>query len=368
MKKIALFGGSFDPVHTDHLNIIKSCREFLKFDEVWLIPTYLNPFKFLSTSSACQRLEMLKIATKSLNYVKIKKYEISKTVKSYTYDTVCYYKNKYRNFSFSFIMGSDQLDDFEKWDHFDDLIKTIDFKVYKRSENYNKIILDKYNIELFEFDNNYLSSTNIRNVEKLELQIKEVNDYVNNNLMYLYERLETKMTHERYIHSLNVGQFSLELAKLNNYDLNKAFIAGTLHDIAKEWDYEAMEEYIIKYGSSLISEPKKVWHSYVGAFHLKYDWLFDDEEIINAVFNHTVGSKEMSVLDMIVFCADKVSHERDYVNVEKYRTIVKNDLKLGFKELLTRQYEFAVLKNGKNGIGEKLKESYEYWIGKKIDE
>jgi nicotinate-nucleotide adenylyltransferase len=51
----------------------------------------------------------------------------------------------------------------------------------------------KYQLEVFDFENNYLSSTKIRNLESLDLQIKPVNDYINNNLMYLYERLETKM-------------------------------------------------------------------------------------------------------------------------------------------------------------------------------
>ncbi|ASP28063.1 nicotinic acid mononucleotide adenylyltransferase [Spiroplasma corruscae] len=362
MKKVALFGGSFDPIHTDHINIMKSCKKDLKFDEVWLIPTYLNPFKLISTSSVNQRLEMIKIAIKGLDFVKVKTYEISKTVRSYTYDTVCYYKKKYPNINFSFIMGSDQLDKFEKWDHFKNLIKAIDFKVYKRSDTYNNEIINKYNLELFEFENNFISSTEIRNLEKLNLQIKEVNDYINYNLMYLYERLESRMTQERYFHSLNVGRYSLELALLNNCDLNKAFVAGTLHDIAKEWDYDEMNEYINLFDKSLLKEPKQVWHSFVGSFHLKKDWLIDDPVITSAVFKHTVADKDMSVIDMIVFCADKISYERDYFDIERFRAVVKADLKMGFKELLKRQFEFAKLKNGVENIGTKLLEAYDWWV------
>jgi len=362
MKKIALFGGSFDPVHTDHVNIVKTCHSYLGFDEVWIIPAYVNPFKVLSSSSVKQRLEMLKLATKSLDFVQIKTFEIRKSTKSYTYDTVRYYKKEFPDYKFSFIMGSDQLDNFEKWDHFEKLIKEIDFKVFLRNKTFNKDVIKKYNIETFEFENNFLSSTKIRNLEDLHLQIKEVNDYVNSKLMYLYERLESKVNEERYFHSLNVGREALMLANLNNYDLNKALIAGTLHDIAKQWSDEAMINALTSFDKTLLNEPKLVWHSFAGAIHIKNDWLMDDEDIFSAIFKHTVGDKKMSTLDMIVFCADKISSERKYKDVDKYRALVYSDLKTGFIELLKNQFEVAVSKHGMDSIGTRLKETYSYWV------
>ncbi|QGS52090.1 nicotinate-nucleotide adenylyltransferase [Spiroplasma tabanidicola] len=368
MKKIAIFGGSFDPIHTDHVNIIKTCKYDLGFDEVWVLPAYVNPFKTVSTSSVTQRLEMIDLAVKNLNYVKVKKFEIRKTVRSYTYDTILHYVTNYPNFDFSFIMGSDQLDNFEKWDHFSDLIKTVKFKVFIRDpEHINNEIIKKYNLETFKFDNNFLSSTKIRNLIDIDLQIKEVNDYINKSLLYLYERLETKMEEDRYFHCLNTGQAALQLAQMNNYDLQKALIAGTLHDITKRWNDEKTIDIIKKYDQSLLKEPKPVWHSFSGAFHLKYEWLFDDEEIINAIFKHTVADKEMSVLDMIVFCADKISIERDYPGIEKIRTLVYRDLKLGFIELLKNQYEASVKKHGKENIGSKLIDSYKYWVKEEVN-
>ncbi|WP_338984499.1 nicotinate-nucleotide adenylyltransferase [Spiroplasma endosymbiont of Diplazon laetatorius] len=362
MKRIALFGGSFDPVHTDHINIIKSCKLNLNFDEVWVVPAYVNPFKALSTSSVTQRLEMLKLATKDLDYVKIETYEISKQTSSFTYDTVKYFKSKYPELNFSFIMGSDQLDNFEKWDHFEQLIEELDFKVFLRTKDFNQDIVSKYNLETFEFENNHLSSTKIRNLEDLHLQIKEVNDYVNNNLMYLHERVESKMDEKRYFHSLNVGQMAMELARLNNVDLNKAQIAGTLHDVVKRWSEQDMISCLEQNNKELLNEPSPVWHSFVGAYHLEKDWLFSDKEIINAVYNHTVGSKDMTVLDMIVFCADKISAERTYEGVENLRALVKSDLLTGFKELLKNQYEVAINKHSLDSIGKSLIESYNYWV------
>ncbi|AHI53057.1 nicotinic acid mononucleotide adenylyltransferase [Spiroplasma culicicola AES-1] len=362
MIKVALFGGSFDPIHTDHINIIKACYEKLGFDQVWIIPAYVNPFKTISSSSVNQRLEMIELAIKGLDYVKVETYEIRKFEKSYTYDTVCYMQKQYPQYSFSFIMGSDQLDNFEKWDHFQELITIINFKVFLRHQEFNQTIVQKYNLETFEFENNHLSSTKIRNLEDLNLQIKSVNDYINSKLMYLHERLESKMDEERYFHSLNVGQQALMIANLNNYDLNKALIAGTLHDVAKKWSEEELKAIIAKYDSSLLNEPKPVWHSYAGAFHIEHDWLFSDREIIDAIYKHTVGDKNMTTLDMIVFCADKISVERNYPGVEKFRSLVYSDLKSGFIALLKQQYDIAVTKHGSQNIGSKLLEAYSTWV------
>ncbi|WP_338971227.1 nicotinate-nucleotide adenylyltransferase [Spiroplasma endosymbiont of Panorpa germanica] len=366
MRKIALFGGTFDPVHSDHINIAKACIEALGFEEVWLIPNYLNPFKKHINSSIKDRLEMLEIVRKKYSFIRINEYEIRKQSRSFTYETINYLKSQpeYQGFQFSFVMGSDQLDDFEKWDHFEELIKIIDFKVFLRSPEYNKEIVDKYNLQIFEFDNNHLSSTKIRNLVDVHLQDEDVNEYINNNLLYLNDRLACKMDEKRFQHCLNVGMMAKRLAKIHNLDQQKALISGTLHDVTKRWTNEQHLTYLKKWLPPLLKEPKPVWHSFTGYLHLQKDWQIKDVEILQAVFNHTVGSLEMSPLDMVVFCADKISEERNYPGVEEIRAIVENDLVVGFKTLLKQQYEFALAKNGVENIGTMLKASYDHWVQK----
>ncbi|KNG79277.1 nicotinate-nucleotide adenylyltransferase [Mycoplasma sp. HU2014] len=362
-KKIALFGGSFDPIHTDHVNIAKACYQKLGFDQVWLIPTFLNPFKSKQNSSVEHRMAMLEIIKNKYDFIFINDYEIKANRSVQTYETVSYMIEKYPEYEFCFIMGSDQLDRFEEWNNFDELIKLIKFKVFKRSDNYNKQIALKYDLEMFDFKNNNLSSTDIRNLINLDKQIPEINNYTNLNLLYMHERLEKHMDEKRYVHCKNVGQMSYELAKKWNVDAQKALVAGTLHDITKRWDKEKQEQYLNKYLPELLNEPFPVWHSYTGYLHLKYDWLIKDEEILNAVFNHTVGSKNMSMLDMIVFCADKISVERDYEGVEELRKLCFEDLEKGFKTLLENQYKVAIKKHGINSIGLKLIETVKHYLG-----
>ncbi|WP_031543204.1 nicotinate-nucleotide adenylyltransferase [Mesoplasma photuris] len=362
MKRIALFGGSFDPVHTDHVNIAKACHDKLGFDEVWFIPTYLNPFKKKQNSSIKDRLSMLRIIEKENSFIRINEYEIRNNRPTYTYETLSYIVKEYPEIEFSFIMGSDQLDSFEKWDHFDELIKLIPFKVFKRSDQVNLEVFKKYNLEVFDFDNNFLSSTDIRNLKNLDKQIPAINKYVNWNLLYLSDRVEAHMDQQRYQHCLNVGKMAKKLAAIHGEDEERALIAGTLHDITKRWDKSKHEWYLKRYMPSVMSEPYPVWHSFTGYLHLQKDWLIKDQEILNAVFNHTVGSPDMSRLDMIVFCADKISVERDYENVDYYRDLVIKDLEQGFKELLKLQFEVAVKTHGENQIGDMLKNTLYAWV------
>lgn len=360
-KRVALFGGSFDPVHTDHFNMAKACHDKLEFEEVWIIPTFLNPFKTSTKTSNEERINLLNLIFEDEKYIKINKFEMNNNRVTTTFETVSYFKKLYPNIEFSFVIGSDNLNRLEEWNNFKELIKMINFVVFERSEEYKKEVAIKYNIPTYQFDNNFLSSTKVRELKDLNLLTPKVNNYINYHLLYLEIRLKPFMDDKRYQHCLNVGEMAAELAKNNNIDPQRAKVAGTLHDITKRWENDKQIAYLTKYDKTLLNEPKPVWHAYTGAFHLKYDWLIDDEEIFNAVYNHTVGCEQMTKLDMIVFCADKISKERDYENVEYYRTECFKDLATGFKKLLINQYEVALKTHGKDAIGEKLLKIYNYY-------
>jgi len=363
-QRIALFGGSFDPVHTDHLNIAKACHEDLGFDEVWFIPTYLNPFKVKQNSSVQDRLAMLDLMREPYDWIKVYDYEIHQAKPSYTYKTVKHILDnpEFKNMDFAFIMGSDQLDDFETWNNFEDLIKLIKFKVFLRQDDYNKQVVEKYGLEVFNFNRLGLSSTMIRNLENLDLEIPRVNDYINYKLLYLNDRVAKQMDEKRFIHSLNVGLMARDLALKNHLNPEKALIAGTLHDITKRWSEQKALEYLEAWLPQLVEEPKPVWHSFTAYLHLEHDWLIHDAEILNAVFNHTVGEPGMSQMDKVVFCADKISEERDYAGVEELRQTCFEDLDHGFKQLVQNQYDVAVKKHGVDHIGAKLQKTYDYYV------
>ncbi|KAF5275518.1 hypothetical protein FQR65_LT16616 [Abscondita terminalis] len=98
----------------------------------------------------------------------------------------------------------------------------------------------------------------IRNLEKIDLQIEEVNNYINDNLLYFEERIQNKMDEKRFLHSLNVGKVAYDLANINGIDKKVAFNAGVLHDIAKRFDKEILKKYLLEFNKDLFNEPEAV--------------------------------------------------------------------------------------------------------------
>jgi nicotinate-nucleotide adenylyltransferase len=139
--KTAIFGGSFDPVHKGHLEIINKLSK--KFDKVIVLPNYFNPLKNNFSAPAKKRLEWLK---KSINNPKIEisDYEIKQNKPCYTIDTIKYFLKKYDKISF--VIGADNLSTLNKWKNIDELKKLVDFIVVSRdnqkSNDYETINLD----------------------------------------------------------------------------------------------------------------------------------------------------------------------------------------------------------------------------------
>ncbi|WP_338982921.1 nicotinate-nucleotide adenylyltransferase [Spiroplasma endosymbiont of Othius punctulatus] len=359
-QKIAIFGGSFDPFHTDHLEIINECINTLNFDFVWVLPTFLSPFKIKVHATDKHRINMINIAIKDLKNVTLNTFEIDKK-ESNTFKTVSYFIKNNPDFDFEFIMGSDQVGSFERWYNHDELKKIIKFVVFKRNNDVDLNIVKNNGWDLREFKNKNLSSSRIRSLINIDGQIEELNQYAVDNLLFIEERLS--MTKKRFDHSINVGITAKELAlKFDKDNSNIALIAGTLHDVAKELSDSELKLLIEGIDVELLKEPKPVWHSFAGRKLLQTKWKITDNKILDAVFKHTVGSENMSTLDKIVFCADKISSERDYDGVEKFRSLVFENLDAGFKALLKQQYDVAVKKHGINNVGNQLLKTYKKYI------
>lgn len=359
--KIALFGGSFDPFHTDHLEIIKTAKKNLKLDKIWIIPTNQNPFKSPQLTENNHRINMIKLAVKDLKYVSINEIELNNEKSSTTIETVEKLILQYPNIDFVFLIGADQLDQLHLWNRIDELVKIIQFYVLQRTGKIKLEKLEQYHLKLVPFNSLGLSSTQVRKGEALNLQITSINDYINSNLLYLYERLEAKMTYDRYVHNINVGQMAKTLAQLHNVDQHQALIAGTFHDVTKRWNIELQREYLKKYAPEYLNEPMPTWHAYTGYLHLKHDLLFTDEAILQAVKKHTVASENMSKLEMIVFVADKISIERNYNEINVFRELAEKDIEKCFIKMLKFQYEKVIKQNGEDSIGTLLQLSYNKW-------
>jgi len=161
--EVIIFGGSFDPIHKGHLEIIKKAS--LLADKVIVLPNYLNPLKNNFSAPAELRLKWLK-QTINNPKVEISDYEIKQNKPCYTFDTIKYFKQFYDKISF--IIGADNLATLDKWKNIKELKKEIEFIVVTRD---NIPINDYKTINI----NIPISSTEIRNgkFEYVPEQIKQ---------------------------------------------------------------------------------------------------------------------------------------------------------------------------------------------------
>ncbi len=160
--------------------------------------------------------------------------------------------------------------------------------------------------------------------------------------------LKIRLTEKRYVHSLNVADSAVELARIYGADQEKAYLAGLVHDSCKDMSAGLQLSYLLENKVDLtsleISAPK-LYHAMSGRLFAEKEFGIDDEDVLNAVRYHTTGRKGMSLLEKVIFIADFISVERDYngVDVMRQKAVVSLDeaivegLSFTIKDLIDRQ-------------------------------
>lgn len=135
MPTIAIFGGSFDPPHRGHQDIVTKALRYLDIDKLVVVPAYLNPFKSSSLASSTQRLEWCHALFDDIDGVVVDDYEIREGKSTYTSQSVKYlsqhYEVKY------IIIGADNLESLSQWYDYDWLDNSITWVVASRNGEYN---------------------------------------------------------------------------------------------------------------------------------------------------------------------------------------------------------------------------------------
>ena len=131
--KVGLYFGSFNPVHVGHLIIANYIANNVKIDQVWFVVSPQNPLKpSNSLLNKFHRKYLIDIAIDGEKKLKSSSIEFSLPTPSYTIDTLTYLKEKYPEFQFSVIMGSDSLKNLPKWKNYEQIIKNYELLVYER--------------------------------------------------------------------------------------------------------------------------------------------------------------------------------------------------------------------------------------------
>lgn len=132
---IALYGGSFDPIHIGHLITAETALETYNLERVIFIPSYITPLKDRKLEASDKnRFEMTKLSTKDNMKFEVSDFEISNEGVSYSYNTVKYFSELYKNEKIYFIIGTDRAKDLKKWYNIDELSKLVTFVFVARDE------------------------------------------------------------------------------------------------------------------------------------------------------------------------------------------------------------------------------------------
>jgi len=164
----------------------------------------------------------------------------------------------------------------------------------------------------------------------------------------LIAKVKEQVSEKRFKHILGVEQAALELARANDYELEKASVAALVHDYAKERSEAEFKALIVQTGleQDLLNWNNFIWHGVVGAEIIKKELKITDEEILNAVRRHTVGAKEMTTLDQIVYVADYIEPGRDFPGVDQARQLAAESLRAAV-EFETKHTLLYLMNNNK---------------------
>lgn len=163
-KRVGLFFGSFNPIHTGHLIIAEYMADMTDLRQIWLVVSPHNPLKAQSSlAKDYDRLHMVQLAIEDNPKLKASNIEFSLPKPSYTIDTMAYLHEKYPDIEFSLIMGSDNLDTIHKWKNYELLLARYPIHVYKRQGTETITQPENANITIHDVPLLYISSTYIRN-------------------------------------------------------------------------------------------------------------------------------------------------------------------------------------------------------------
>ncbi len=372
MEKIGILGGTFNPVHIEHVNLAKSAIEELELDALFIMPTFISPHKSDNPAPCQDRINMLKLAFNGVDKVIISDYEILNGGKSYTYLTVEHFKEQYGSQIF-FICGGDMLTNFKTWRYPERILSACTLAVFDREDFYTDYDAEReYFIKNFgksfiklSYQGRLCSSTKTRTYASFSLSLKgqapeKVEEYIVKNRLYSGDNFTAfaikNLPEKRLVHTANVVAKALTKAKELGLDKEKVRISATLHDVAKYVDYKTVNGFILPEGV-----PEAVVHAFLGAFIAENTLGITDEEILDAICYHTSGKPNMTTLGKLIFVADMIEEGRDYEGVEKLRELFeKDDFEKCFVECLKE--EFLHLVNKKQYIYELTIDAFAYYV------
>jgi len=161
-------------------------------------------------------------------------------------------------------------------------------------------------------------------------------------------KLRMQLSEKRYIHSLGVSQTAVQLARRFGADLQKAALAGVLHDCARNFPEDRLIYHAEKLGLAIDPVERHtpvLLHAKLGSLLAVSEYGVDDKEICRAIALHTTGGSKMTLLDKIIYLADFIEPMRSFPGVEELRMLAEE----GLDKALLAAYNQSVIHILHNG-------------------
>ena len=378
--RIAVFGGSFDPVHTEHIRLAQAAIKELGLDKLFVMPAHAPPHKpGKELSSDEDRLALCRLAFAEIPQVVVSDYEVAKGGTSYTYLTCRHFKEEYPAAEIFWIVGTDMLRDFPTWRNPEDILNSVTLAVCGRAETEGwwleeqRAFVEKFGKEFkpFNYNGAAVSSTKIRVLAGAGMRLtpfvsESVEKYIQEKGLYKIANADKALalqTPQRQAHSLRVAEFAASAAVKLKISESKAIAAALFHDCAKY--LTANSPYLQGFTPPTAwgDIPQEVYHQFAGAFVAERVFGVADSEVLDAIRYHTSARPNMGRLEQLIFLADMLEEARNYDCVNELRYLFFNEgLEVCLTEALRQTLLFLQKKGGE--IYPLTKEAYAFYAEK----
>ena len=380
MKKVLLYGGTFDPPHNGHINNLRAALELVQPDRVIVMPAGIPPHKAASATPGEVRLAMCDCFKALSPLVEVSDWELRQGGRSFTVHTLEMLRRRFPDAALYLSVGSDMLLTFQLWCRWQDILQMATVVVESRRPGDDAAlagaarVLESYGgrvlfarAESYPCASSDLRTGKIPRVRWGQYLPPSVLQVIETRGLYRQtepphqggtgtmtceeakELVKPRLSHKRWTHTKNVKRMAVQLAQRWGENPEKAALAALLHDSAKELPREALLQ--IFADNAIIAEnaparPAAIWHGIAAAILAEKQWGVTDPEILSAIRCHTTGKPGMSLLDKILYLADMTSDERDWPGVEELRRLEMEDLDKALLVALKQSIDFVKEKGG----------------------
>ena len=169
------------------------------------------------------------------------------------------------------------------------------------------------------------------------------------NEKQMLDYIKTNLKESRFRHSLSVSDTGALLAGRYNQNIEKAHIAGLVHDCAKNLTdvqlIKVARDHKIEISDIEIQNPS-ILHGLVASIIAKEEMGINDEDILMSIRYHTTGRKNMSILEKIIYIADYIEPLRKFNGVEELRNLSKIDLDAAIIQSLENTIKYVISQKG----------------------